>query len=471
MESSNANYVSFISNDNALIVDFLTSIAATLNDHQLLSSKDVDNLRLVISSCQTSETLQKQSLILSLCEQNADFVHTLRALFGDVALGTNLFRHSLRSYLSVVNEAVASLGHDLLTRSQSLFNRSFHTYVHDRCEYRGLFSSTLVDLSQILSQSVHALTSVQERCTIMAATGLDFVPDSQTAQPINLDECLAKSLGFTSSQRLSLPYASERTALALIGLALTEIADGCEVFADSLRRNNSKGVSPQLDLICDELRLEAAKLRDSRFFRGDDLTAWEVRRLSIALALSKFRDLVTSLRKSLGTAISLDLLPTRFDSEDSHRRIAFLLISAGAKPSLAMEAARKLTAYCKVHSIAPREILPAELSKIHECLTESSLKLLQDMAEDASMNLSATAEKRQNLGRSSGLIQTFLSRMGNAAAPLVIFGFLLSSLACGFKTDPKSEIMDLRPDVPFRIPKEVTAPPKSISPKDLKGKK
>lgn len=467
MESSNANYVSFISNDNALIVDFLTSIAATLNENKLLSSKDVDNLRLVISSCQTSEVLQRQSLVLSLCEQNADFVHTLRALFGDVALGTNLFRHSLRSYLSVVNEAVASLGHDLLTRSQSLFNRSFHTYVHDRCEYRGLFSSTLVDLSQILSQSVHALTSVQERCSIMAATGLDCVTEPHQ---VNLDDSLAKSLGFASTQRLSLPYASERTALALIGLALTEIADGCEVFADSLRRNNSRGVSPQLDLICDELRLEAAKLRDSRFFRGDDLTAWEVRRLSIALALSKFRDLVTSLRKSLGTAISLDLLPTRFDSEDSHRRIAFSLISGGAKPSLAMEAAKKLTAYCRVHSIAPREVLPAELSKIHECLTEKSLKMLQDMAEDASMNLSATAEKQQNLGRSSGLIQTFLSRMASATAPVVIFGILLASMACGFKTDPKSEIMDLRPDVPFRLPQGVAVPPGTIKPKDEKVK-
>lgn len=230
--------------------------------------------------------------------------------------------------------------------------------------------------------------------------------------------------------------------------------------------------NPQLDLVCDELRLEAAKLRDSRFFRGDDLSAWEVRRLSIALALSKFRDLVAALRKSLGAAISLDLTPTRFDSEDTHRKIAFSLISTGAKPSQAIEAAAKLTAYCKLHNIAPREVIPAELGKMSPVLTESSLTLLQSLVEDSSLNLGSTAEKRSNLTRSTHLAQVFLSRIASAAAPALLLAALGSSLGCGFKTDPKSEVLDLRPDVPYRISQEPASPPKPTIPqttKSLKG--
>lgn len=163
----------------------------------------------------------------------------MRALFGEVALGTNLFRHSVRSYLSAVNEAIAGLGHDLLTRSQSVLNRSFHTYVMDRCESRGLFSSTLVDLSDLLAQSMQSLVAVQERCSTLAATGLDSAGESPEA---SLDAQLAKSLGFASVKKLTLPYAAERSALAVVAMSLAEVADGCEIFVAKLAQDNTRGV-------------------------------------------------------------------------------------------------------------------------------------------------------------------------------------------------------------------------------------
>lgn len=455
LDKNDASYVSFINHDNALVVDFLTSAAGVLSDRSIISLKDIDNLRLVMSNAQSQDGIEKQSTLLSLKDQNADFVETLNCLFGEFGFGINLLRHTVKNYLTPLSDTACSFGHELLLKSQSLFNRSFLVYVNDSCHYQVLFSSALVDLAQVFSDATQSMRQIQERCSVMIATGLE---QRSSASLEGIDRALAQALGFQQSTRICLPLTIERGMLLDISALLIEVADGCEVFLNSLRKNIRKTVAPQLDFLCEELRLEAGKLRETRFFRGDDLSTWEVRRLSIAMALAKFTDLIKVFEKCLVSAISLDSAPLRQPSDDLHRLIGIHLIATGVSPRDAKVAATKLTAYCELHRIEPAQLLVAELSKIDKNLNEESLEILRKRYGDSSLNLASSEEKSRNIQQTQSLMKTFL-RETRAGVTTALLAFGVSSLfACGFKTNPKSEVVDPRPDLPFRLSEGVQLP-------------
>lgn len=476
LDRNDATYISFISNDNALIVDFLTSAAGVLSERGIISSKDVDNLRLVISSVQYQESGHvqgresgdKSSILLALKAQNADFIEVMNCLFGEFGFGINLLRHTVRSYLTALSGAVCSFGHDLLQKSQSLFNRSFLIYANDACHYQVLFSSALVDLAQVFSDSARAIQVIQDRCGAMVATGLESKPAKDLA---GLDQSLTQALGFQMSSRMCLPLTSERSILFEISAVLVEIADACEVFLNSLRKNVRKPVSPQLDFLCEELRLEAGKLRETRFFRGNDLSTWEVRRLSIALALAKFTDLIKIFQSSLVPAIAIEASTIGPSADDLHRCIALRLIASGVVAREAKTAAMRLTAYCELHSISPDQLLVAELAKIDKSLNEESLEILKKYHGDTSLNLSSSVEKGHNMIKSAAMMKSFLTGIGPTGSLAVILLVGASTLlSCGFKTNPKSEVIDVRTELPFRlsnsieIPKSPAQPPEGAKP-------
>jgi hypothetical protein len=111
--------------DNATVVDFLTSTAGALADAGILSAKDTDNLRLVLSGMHGATGARERSLLLELESQNAEFLAVLEARFGTIGICLNLIRHTLRGTLAETQRLLADLGGAMVKKAELLFNRPF----------------------------------------------------------------------------------------------------------------------------------------------------------------------------------------------------------------------------------------------------------------------------------------------------------------------------------------------------------
>ena len=82
--------------DNALVVDFLTSTASALCENGVISPKDTDNLRLVLSGINSASESRERSLLIELTKQHAEFLGVMTARFGALGVCLNLvFRRGI----------------------------------------------------------------------------------------------------------------------------------------------------------------------------------------------------------------------------------------------------------------------------------------------------------------------------------------------------------------------------------------
>lgn len=429
--------------DNAAVVDFLTSTAGALAEGGQLGLKETDNLRLVLSGVMPDAG--DKPILLELARQNAEFLAALEARWGTVGYCLNLMRHTLRTQLVETRQTLAQLGEGLLKKAELLFNRPLEVVLGGSGQKQVLYSTFLVDFSEALAESCSGIDTAIVELNRMNPHAMAAPTDEDRA----VDEAVARALGFKDMVRHSLPGATELALKRQIAAALEAAADAARAVAKQLAANAGHGYG--ITVACEWLTAEGRRLASMELPDSDNLVDWEVKRRSLITAVASANEALKLMSGAMLDALQADQGEPATTSTPvglaAKRRVVAQLIKQGTAPTKAWVATEALATYLTEHKVSPRAVLAGELTKIHAALTPSALEALARLDEGQGLMTYASAEKTQTTLRARRLGETFKGVLLTVAL-IASAGTFLGG--CGLKTKPVSDVVDFRPDLPFR---------------------
>lgn len=431
--------------DNATVVDFLTSVAGALCEQGILSSKDGDNLRLVLSGITSAPRARERPVLVELERQDADIIAVLGARFGQSGLCLNLLRHTLRAPVEELAQTLAVWGQQLVKKSELLFNRTFYVYDGAECEKATLYSTVIVDFSERLADSCTELRDCAAALAQMNPASLAGANEQDQA----LDNEIARALGFTGLVAQALVGQSESTWKRRLSQSLLGVAHASQALAQQLSANTASQTAYGVAAACDSLTAECQKLAQLELPHSASLMIWEMRRRSIIAALASINANLKALAEAALECMGQEVIaPPIAKTAAVKRRLATDLIASGTPAHAAREATEALVRYVTEQKLQAKQVLVGELPRVHPALRPATLEMLAALEADAKLMSLATSEKTQTAGRAKRLAETF-----GKAATLTVLLCLAASFTfagCGLKTKPISDVPELRPDIPFR---------------------
>ena len=134
----------FQKQDNAAILEFLSSAASALSSADAISQKESADLRISFRNIHHLVNKQEISILQHLADEKNDFLRILLNRYGVVGFDINLFRFTTRGYLNQYNSILSRLGVNLIEKADLFFNRLFGVYVKDSCESKFLFAGVII---------------------------------------------------------------------------------------------------------------------------------------------------------------------------------------------------------------------------------------------------------------------------------------------------------------------------------------
>ena len=436
--------------DNALIVDFLTTSASVFNKHGYLSLKDNDNLRVALSSIQSSEAERLLPLLQTLVKQDIEYLYVLFSRYGSNRLGSNVFRYTLRPALHRLIQSLSEWGDHLIPLAKRCFNRGFVLYSGNDTEMRCLYSSILLQLAQTIDDCCQKLWSLDKVCS-------SYFPHSMTASEeteYSLDQQICEALGFSQLCFDPFPHLSNKKIGYSIADCIEPILDITLEISWQMTQKGPLDNEPSLTVLCEWAYSECQKLRQEPLTRSSHLLSWDIRRIIFLNALGCIQTSIGKLQKAFYDLVS-EHQKEAFaggaafkPGKDVERRITSDMIADGSPAKKANTAAAELFSYMEKNTIEPSELLEAELGKINHMLTPKSLKLLKDFCTSQDYIKVAIGEKKKTLERANCLSEQFKAYLNQLEqiGILILTLFIVSS--CGIKGGPRSDILDYRPQMP-----------------------
>ena len=436
--------------DNALIVDFLTTSASVFNKHGYLSLKDNDNLRVALSSFQSSEADRVLPLLQTLIKQDTEYLYVLFARYGSNRLGSNVFRYTLRPALHRLIQSLSEWGDQLIPLAKRCFNRGFVLYSGNDTEMQCLYSSIILQLAQTIDDSCQKLWKLDSLCS-------SYFPHSMTASEeseYTLDQQICEALGFSHLCFDPFPHLSNKKIGYSIADCMELILDTTLEISWQMTQKGPLDSEPSLSVLCEWAYSECQKIRQEPLTRSSHLLSWDIRRIIFLNALGSIQTSVGKLQKAFYDLVSEHQKEsfaggTVFKpSKDVERRITSDLIADGSPAKKAGSAAAELFSYMEKNTIEPSELLDAELGKINHMLTPKSLKLLRDFCASQDHIKVAIGEKKKTLERANCLSEQFKSYLSQLERIGILMVCLLFLTSCGIKGAPNSDTLDYRPQMP-----------------------
>lgn len=451
----------FTRSDNAVIMEFVSSAAGALAAANQISQKDLDSVRVALSGIQSDAEMRELPLLLCLTEQNAEIIKLLCLRYGTDRLALNLLRCALRGLLTDTLTIFGKWGQDLLEKAELMFNRPFIVMGTDHQPVRRvLYSQVIVDLAGVIAAACDEIKNVRNELAYIYPA--DFA--AITAADLQVDTSLAESLGMTGVRLVADPFTDEVSLKERVATVFTKVADYTADVFNQIASNTDAAANTQALMAVEGLRADAHRLKGLKLAVGGTLNAWEARRISIASSLYMVNHAATGLAKASTAAIgkgnTLNPALCWQVPANINRRVVADLIAAGVPVGKAEQAVNAFNVYCRDRNIGAKDILQGELTKISPHLLPRSLELFQTLNTDNTVASAAisTEDKRHTLERSQSLRKGFADTLAGLAMNLLTI-FATSTLlitvatsftACGIKTAPKSDVVDFRPDIPFR---------------------
>ncbi len=439
------DWQSFQRLDNARITDFLTSTAGVLAANGLVTSKDVDSLRLALSGINSTADARERPLLLELDRQKSELLAVIAARFGSIGLGLNLVRHTLATQAAEAFQILNDFGTALLGKAELLFNRPFYIYRAGKCQKQTLYSTVIIDFSETIARACQQVALGHARLLEMNPNDMA----GSDASDMAIDWAIAQSLGFRSLLEHSLPIHAESDIKRDIAQALISVADAALALAEQVAANSATEAAYTVVIACDSLRAEALRATLLELPHTEILMTWEVRRRSLAAAFSGMNAALQHVVRSTLQSFSQEkvIVPARLP-DAARRRVIFDMVAAGVGPLKAEAAANDLFRYFEEQNLAPRDVLPAELTKINPHLMPRSLDTLVALSGDRSLMTLSAAEKATSRTRAARLTQAFQATLG-APSLLLVMALSLLFTGCGLKARPQSDVVEYRPDIAF----------------------
>lgn len=440
--------------DNAIIVEVLSAIASSLNQSDQLSSKDLDDFRMLLSSLH-SETDRNGATVLALLErQHSEFLQTVVARLGTVALYQIIMRKSFREFIQSIQTSVNGLGEHILKRSELGFNRPFCIYFDQIPERRTLYASFLLEQAEFLGQICQDLTELyDDLCTLPTPA-----PLREDLSVSTIHSRIADSLDFTKMNDDVLPFTREslfKFRLAATVKSFTHCLLDC---SQQLSHNFKDVPSAHLSLIAESLASEAALLESIRLPQSNRLELLEVRRHALLASLAKISQTIKKLCDLYVECITKKQIefdsPTKTVSQDLRRYLTTVLVGEGIQSIKARSAVDALIKYVQDADIKPSELIFSEVRKVSPFISEIALKAYAEAFDDATLSHNQSNAKKKNLEKTKLLGKMFTLQNSRSTSSVVLFflAFLISNLlGCGVKTAPRSNIIEPREPAPVRF--------------------
>lgn len=442
--------------DSAYHTPFLSACASALAEEGLLSDMEADQLRLILKD--RHRTRDETSLFTVLLnEKNAAVTH-LQARFGLSGLNEILFRWTIARGVEDLNLVLWSLAQDLIKKAELMFNQTFFLYAGDLCERRTLFSFFLVEFASELHEEADRMHAMAKNLRKLRAGGVSFLQDES-----NLESVLAAHLGFEFEADQGLHLWRLQKNLKVLHTHLSLIGDVFQHALEQLRPNvNLKENDERLKLLLDDWVSVLGQLQATSLYWPASLEIMETKRLRLLASLVSCKELVMDIHSTLTEALKTSRIKAPGNDvwpEAEKREVLSRMLARGVGLAEAEMALQSLQQYCKQHNIAPQQLLDAELQRIDPKLDEPTLQILKKMASDKGVGSQLSNEKQIVLHRKDQLMNAIQGRLGPALLALLIAfsGFLP---ACGVKTAPRSDVLDLRPSVPYHAQQRADPPKK-----------
>jgi hypothetical protein len=430
--------------DLSYTLPFLSACAAALCDLGLATDRDADHFRQIIKDHQRQRGEGQKVLIQELMDQSNSIVALLQARYGVDGFDTLLFRWTISRSSEDLAHELWNFSEDLVRKAELMFNQPMLIADQDVVERRSLFSIFLVDVATHIGGIAEELQKHGLSLRIhYPLPALDVKLDE-------LDKALTQHLGFTLGEVEALPYQKLQSTLRLIHVEMDNLLALLTATLLQIRYNCIGSDHDQaVQMILEDLEGELGKLQKTQVYAPAALPQMENRRQRVLGTLLAMRFGIHEIRQHFQDILRTSRVkaPAEWVWPMAERRqllSALLSRSVSIRDAeLAMDA---LERYCRQHLVAPDQLLGAELNRIHPQLDEASLQILRKIAMDKGIGQSLVQEKQLVLHRKDKLLHVIQTNLSRA---LVLTFLCLYLPACGVKTAPRSDVLDLRPAVPY----------------------
>jgi|GEM_PF-1529953 len=440
--------------ETAQTCDFLMAAAGALGQSGKVATRHIDALRMDLTGIQSvpHSSSRQDPPLLVLARSGCEFIKLLEARYGRDRLVLNLFRHNIKAWSQEICAILNRWGQTTLKNSEKVLNRSILIYNpgHEPGDER-LFSSLIVDMAGKIDDCLEALQSVVARIESWHCDSFATQDDDSA------DRMVADRLGMRGLAHETAPGQEEEYFVRRLSLELSHLAQFTSHFTTQVTTNLDLPVNVLLEMRAKSLQTEANRLFNFEWPTSPGLVAMEVARNQVMMILAGMSEALLDIEQE-----STRLFPGRMAAHAAGRQLQRVesvrgnLIAdamvAGLSAKDAEDSVIALLAYAEKHDLAAAGIIISELVRIHPALMPRTLQRFQELTAHDPLSQSRSAEKSRGASKSNQLLTRFMERAQRLPVMAAFIATLFTGLCsgCGLKTTPRSEVEDLRPEIPFR---------------------
>jgi hypothetical protein len=438
----------YFGSETQYTLPFFMASCAALFEKGWITETEADTFRLTLKDYNSMQDGHRgASLLQALKTEQSIVLDTLLSVLGDTTLHQLLLRWSLSQIAVEVHTKLKSFSRDLLQKSELLFNRSFFLFEGDRCEKRTFFSFFITDFAEKLFESSEGFRGLVDDLKLFPSTS----SWNSTANR-GFESLLAQHLGLHLLDGDSFQAQDLQKISGKMIFHLESSIHKLSYFNEQLNHNLSASDDIELMEITKERLLgHLSRLKSIVVDARGSLDRLEYRRQTVIGTYKEILECLESIHQT-----SLDALKTsKLKSSESEasvpsaefREILGVLLDRGVSFKEAKNSQEKLEAYCAEHRIHPADLLETELSKAHPFLTHEAIQSLRASGIGHAQPSVVMQEKARAISQKDKILRALSQAICLFCMALPVVTFL--SVSCGVKTAPRSEILDLRPALPY----------------------
>ncbi len=448
------------SSTNTLVLEYVSHLAATLRTNGLLSDIAADEIVIGIASQINPNGMDSTNSVLEICmSYDKAFGALCETRYGKYNLCSNLLRFESRQHLTLLISTLSSFGQELIEKARLCFNQPFFIYADERCQKRVLASQFIIDMAEHITHCHNYMMTLTDAFLELAPSLIEGEPENSW----NIDCELAKHLGFEKISGEILVFDKDNRFIRDLSHAISQLMHYLQTAAEQLQQNLTGNGLARLLHLTQHIDAECQKITRLPLKPSGDYTQWELRKNDWFTSLDLIIASIDSMRNICADAIRPVNLKHQkerlWPSLALMHKIEGHLIAAGHKPTHARVAVDRLKNYCQLNKITTQNLIEAEFTKIDPILSDSAIALWRTYEQKHSFESASERIKDEILSKS----QTLRKSLEIASQILLVFLIIFGASGCGLKTAVKSNVQDLRPDIPYKASSETQAKAESQS--------
>lgn len=450
---------------NTQVLEYVSHLAATFRSNGLLSDIAADEVVIGIANQINPSNVDSSKTALEICmSYDKTFGALCETRYGKYNLCANLLRFESKQHLAALLSTLSKFGQELIEKAKLCFNQPFFIYADESCQKRVLASQFIIDM-------VEHITNCHNNMMTLTDAFLELAPsqiECEAENSYNLDHELAKHLGFMKISGEILIFEKDNRFIRDLTHGISQLMHYMQTAAEQLKQNLTSNGLARLMHLTQHIDAECQKITRLPLKPSGDYAQWELRKNDWFTSLHVITASLDTMRGICADAIRPVHLKHQkerlWPSLALMHKIEDHLIAAGHKPIHAREAVDRLKNYCQLNKITTQKLIEAEFSKIDPIISDSAIALWRAYEQKHSFESASEKVKDQVLLKSQSLRKS----LEITSQILLVFLIIFGTVGCGLKTAVRSNVQDLRPEIPYKASSETAGKAESQALESIK---